>query len=191
MIADDTPLDLSDLSKLEDFLSNLRFDVTPEVIFKPRFVTPDTRQQAQQVNQVIQQTQQQQTAAVAQAQWVQQFEETHKGWIANGGQITPGNLTADGERLMQHAGAEVQRGRSQAEALHYGLLALQAEKAQQQPATPAVPPVKPQGHHKPAVAAAPAPNAEDVYKKRLETLSFGDHVRADWRDREAAAGATG
>ena len=50
MIADDTPLDLSDLSKLEDFLSNLRFDVTPEVIFKPRFVTPDTRQQAQQVN---------------------------------------------------------------------------------------------------------------------------------------------
>ncbi len=46
MIADDTPLDLSVLSKLEDFLSNLRFDVTPEVIFKPRFLTPENTQQA-------------------------------------------------------------------------------------------------------------------------------------------------
>ncbi|KKK70759.1 hypothetical protein LCGC14_2920750, partial [marine sediment metagenome] len=130
----------------------------PQALLKPHL-----DQQAQQVNQVIQQSQQQQAAAVAQAQWVQQFEETHKGWIAKGGQMTPGNLTPDGERLMQHVAAEVQRGRSQAEALHYGLQALQAEKAQQQPTAPTVPPVKPQGHHKPAVAAAPAPNAEEVY----------------------------
>ena len=46
MIADDTPVVLSDLRQLEDFLSNLRFDVTPEVIFKPRFLTPETTQQA-------------------------------------------------------------------------------------------------------------------------------------------------
>ena len=46
MIADDTPVVLSDLRQLDDFLSNLRFDVTPEVIFKPRFLTPENTQQA-------------------------------------------------------------------------------------------------------------------------------------------------
>ncbi len=46
MIADDTPVVLSELRQLKDFLDNLRFDVTPEVIFKPRFLTPETMQQA-------------------------------------------------------------------------------------------------------------------------------------------------
>ena len=46
MIADNTPLDLSVLRQQKDFLDNLRFDVTPEVIFKPRFLTPETMQQA-------------------------------------------------------------------------------------------------------------------------------------------------
>ena len=46
MIGDDALLELSSLRQIEDFLSNLRFDVTPEVIFKPRFLTPETKQQA-------------------------------------------------------------------------------------------------------------------------------------------------
>ena len=46
MIADNTPLDLSVLRQQKAFLDNLRFDVTPEVIFSPRFLTPETRQQA-------------------------------------------------------------------------------------------------------------------------------------------------
>lgn len=185
----DPPVEVvNKLDRVNELMQRAAFELAtnPQAFLKPHF-----EQQAQQVNQTIQQAQQQQTALDAEVQWIQQFEEAHKGWIANSGEITPDNLTADGERLMQHVQAEAQRGRSRAEALHYGLQALQAEKAQQQPATPAVPAVKPQGHHKPAVAAAPAPNAQEVQKERLDKLSFEQHMLANWNDAEAAASTVG
>ncbi len=46
MIGDDTPLVLSDLRQQKHFLDDLRFDVTPEVIFKSRFLTPENKEEA-------------------------------------------------------------------------------------------------------------------------------------------------
>ena len=46
MSHDDVPVLIEDLKAQPHFLENLRFDVTPETICAPRFLTPDNKAQA-------------------------------------------------------------------------------------------------------------------------------------------------
>jgi len=168
----------------------------PLEYLKP-FIDPYLAEREQRQQQAFQQAQQQQAEAARRGQQFVQFFTQNKDWMFVGGDLVRRELTPNGQRLeawYTYFLSPGQENGNEPRALDraYDKLRVEAaqQQAQQQP-QPAVQPVKPQALHKPAVAAAPAPDVQEQYNKDLESLDFGDHMKKIWGQQQAAAGQVG
>lgn len=158
----------------------------PEKIIAPVVDPRVTQQTNERIDQRL--------SDVGEQQWVQQFEAQHKDWIYRGGQSSPENLTQDGQRLLQYAKFEQQRGRTPADALRYAYLSLHAERtqqAQQQQQPVPTQPVTPAAQHQPAVAAPPGGDPEEEYQQYLKKGDLEATLAQLARHQDAAAGQMG
>jgi len=167
------------------------------------------RQAATEVaTQTTQQITQQQQATSQEQQQLSGFDQTHQGWMYQdvARPHTQDNLTADGQMLVQTAGAlraqAQQAGRpiADSQALEWARLMLVDQRVKQQQAQQAqvqpVQPVKPAAQRQPAVAAPAGGNPEEEYRQDManigtdKAMGLGELLTKWTGQREAVANQT-